>query len=96
MPRRLLAYAQICDAPAEHPKDLETMLFHARYERLFPGEGGLDLAGLLRALPCELPLFVEVQTQELAKSVHARDRAARALAGLRKVLDALAESDARE
>jgi sugar phosphate isomerase/epimerase len=91
-----MAYAQICDAPAERPADLDTMLYHARYERLFPGEGGLDLAALLRALPRDLPLTVEVPTQKLAATVPARDRAARARAGLLKLLDELAASDARE
>jgi sugar phosphate isomerase/epimerase len=96
VPRELMAYAQICDAPAERPADLQAMLYHARFERLFPGEGGLDLAGLLRALPRDLPLAVEVPTQELAKTVPARDRAARARVGLLKLLDGLAASDAKQ
>ena len=92
-PRAMLGYAQICDAPAERPADLDTMLYHARYERMFPGEGELDLAGLLRALPRDLPLAVEVPTQKLAP---ARERAVRALAGLRALLDDLAAFDATQ
>jgi sugar phosphate isomerase/epimerase len=93
IPRGMLSYAQICDAPAERPKDLQTMLFQARYERLFPGEGGLDLLGLMRALPRDLPLSLEIPRTELAKTVPAAERARRALAGLKKLLDKLAEID---
>jgi sugar phosphate isomerase/epimerase len=94
VPRGMLEYAQICDAPAARPTDYETMIFQARYERLFPGEGGLDLLGLLRALPRDLPLSLEIPRTELAKSVPAAERARRALAGLTTLLDKLAEADA--
>ena len=32
----------------------------ARGDRLFPGEGALDLEGLLHALPADLPVSVEI------------------------------------
>ena len=91
VPRGMLEYAQICDAPAERPQDPAAMLFQARYERLFPGEGGLDLIGLLRALPRDLPLSLEVPRTELAKTVPAAQRARRAMAGLQQLLDRLDE-----
>ena len=56
MPPTLIAYAQICDAHGPRPADFETMIFQARNERAFPGEGNLDLAGMLRALPPGIPL----------------------------------------
>jgi sugar phosphate isomerase/epimerase len=94
VPRRMLSYAQICDAPAERPKDLDGMLFQARYERLFPGEGGLDLLGLVRALPRDLPLSLEIPRTELAKTVSAEERARRAMAGMQALLERLAAVDA--
>jgi len=51
VPTSMLHYAQLCDAPAERPRDTETLLFQARAERLMPGDGGLDLRAILRALP---------------------------------------------
>jgi len=93
VPRGMLAYAQICDAPAERPKDLETMLFQARFERLFPGEGGLDLLGLVKALPRDLPLSLEVPRTELAKTMPAAERARRGLAGMQTLLQRLAAID---
>ena len=41
--RSRLRYMQLCDAPAERPRDTATLLHQARAERLMPGDGGLDL-----------------------------------------------------
>jgi sugar phosphate isomerase/epimerase len=75
--RQRLHYAQLCDAPAERPRDTETLLHQARAERLMPGDGGLDLVGILRALPSSLPLALEVPMLALAKTVPAVERATR-------------------
>jgi len=75
--RERLHYAQLCDAPAERPRDTETLLHQARAERLMPGDGGLDLVGILRALPSELVLSLEVPMNTLAKTVPAVERAKR-------------------
>lgn len=77
VPVERLHYAQLCDAPAERPRDLPTLLLQARCERLMPGDGGLDLAGILRALPPTLPLAVEVPMLTLSKTVPAVARARR-------------------
>ena len=50
VPPSWLRYVQLCDAPAERPTTLEGLLHQARAERLLPGEGGLDLRGILRAV----------------------------------------------
>ena len=60
LPRTLLHYAQICDAPAAIPPTREGLIHDARQERLLPGEGGIDLASMLAALPPDLPLSVEI------------------------------------
>lgn len=64
IPRALLHYAQICDAPtrAQHGRafSVDEMIHTARCERLMPGEGGIDLQGLFDALPHDLPVSVEV------------------------------------
>jgi sugar phosphate isomerase/epimerase len=51
---------QLCDAAAERPATMNEIIRQAREERLYPGEGGIDLSGLLRALPPGLPVSVEV------------------------------------
>jgi sugar phosphate isomerase/epimerase len=77
IPPRVFHYAQLCDAPAERPTDTATLLHQARAERLMPGDGGLDLKGILRALPADLPLGLEIPMHELARSVAAVERARR-------------------
>ena len=77
IPRGRLRYMQICDAPAERPRDTETLIYHARNERLMPGDGALDLPGILRALPDDIPIALEIPMRTLAKTVGAVERAKR-------------------
>ena len=79
-------FMQFCDVPAAIPPTMDEILAEARGERLFPGEGGVDLVGLLRALPRDIPLSLEVPTLTLAKTVGATERARRALAATQRVL----------
>lgn len=68
LPAELIAYAQVCDAPARGPlgsPDLAALAHEARHERLVPGDGELDLRGLVAALPPATPLTVEVQSDAL-------------------------------
>lgn len=74
----LLPYLQLCDAPAERPLDQETLLFQARAARMLPGEGGLDLLGLVEAFPSGRPIALEVPMQALARTMPALERATRA------------------
>ena len=89
VPARHLRYMQLCDAPAERPADVETVIHQARAERLMPGDGGLDLRGILRAVPPCIPVSVEVPMRTLARSVPALLRARRMLAKTRQLLDSL-------
>jgi sugar phosphate isomerase/epimerase len=75
--RGRLRYLQLCDAPAERPADTEGLLHQARSERLMPGDGALDLGGLLRAMPADIPIALEVPMRTLAQSVGAVERARR-------------------
>jgi len=59
-PARLFPCVQLCDARAGRPATMDEIIRQAREERLYPGEGGIDLAAMLRALPPELPVSVEI------------------------------------
>lgn len=89
VPPAWLRYAQLCDAPAERPTERAELLRQARSDRLLPGEGGLDLAGILRALPRETPLSLEIAQEALARTMPALARARRALAATHALLDRL-------
>lgn len=86
IPAPRLRFVQLCDAPAAIPQTMDAILAEARGERLFPGDGELDLPALLRAVPREVPLSIEAPTLTLARSVGALERARRALAATRRVL----------
>ena len=86
VPPSRLHFMQFCDVPAQIPPTMDEILSQARAERLFPGEGGVDLLGILRAVPRDIPLSIEVPTLMLAKTVGAAERARRALAATRRVL----------
>ena len=83
VPRKRLRYMQLCDAPPERPADMQEIIRQARSDRLFPGDGGLDLKGLLRALPPHIPLSLEVP---LAKYRAPLERARRELEKTKAIL----------
>lgn len=83
VPREYLHYAQFCDAYAEPPADMQEIIRQARGDRLFPGEGGLDLRGLLGALPADLALSLEIP---VAKAMAPLERARRARAASEAIL----------
>ena len=67
LPRHLLPYAQFCDAPAAGPgaDDVDGIIREAVDERLQCGEGELPLGPLLRALPEDVPLSIELRSKYL-------------------------------
>lgn len=89
---RLLSYAQLCDGPAL--ADSALALDRERYvaevfDRLSPGEGVFPLTALLKNLPAELPLDVEVPALRLNGSdISPREHARSAVMGARQVLTA--------
>jgi hypothetical protein len=78
-------------APAERPTSVEGLLFHAREARDFPGRGGLDLKGVLRALPAGVPISVEIPNTALDTVMTVHQRVSAALAAAKALL---AELDA--
>ncbi len=82
VPRRLVDYVQVCDARGPRPTDFATMIHQARHERAFPGEGNLDLAGMLGALPPGLPLSLEAPVESLAAALTPVERARRGRAAI--------------
>jgi sugar phosphate isomerase/epimerase len=80
----LFEYAQLCDAPAAIPSR-ERMLEEPS-DRLMPGQGGLPLVDLVRALPADLPIAIEAPVKAL-EHLSPRERASRAKRGLERILE---------
>ena len=57
------------------PPTNEGLIHTARFERLFPGEGGIDVHGILAALPPGLPYALEIPRATLVAQVGAKEHA---------------------
>jgi sugar phosphate isomerase/epimerase len=86
LPRNWFRYVQVCDGPGVWESDRASLVHAAVSERLFPGEGAIDLVGLLRALPRGVPIALEIPTATLARTAPAAERLRHAVAATRKVL----------
>jgi sugar phosphate isomerase/epimerase len=59
LPKGLVRYLQICDAPMVQPSDNAACIAEARGARMLPGEGQLWLKDLMAVLPPDLAISVE-------------------------------------
>ncbi len=66
VPASRLPFVHLCDAPAGRDWSRDELLHTARAERLAPGEGGIDLAGILGCLPAGIPVALEAPMTGLA------------------------------
>lgn len=66
LPREWFHFAQISDAPATYSTTRDELIRIGRAERLYLGEGGIDVASILGRLP-QVPLSIEIpNTAKLA------------------------------
>jgi sugar phosphate isomerase/epimerase/4-hydroxyphenylpyruvate dioxygenase-like putative hemolysin len=89
LPAAWFHFAHVCDAPAEVPATTEGIIYTARFERLFPGEGGIDMRGILAALPGGIPYALEIPRATLVAQVGAKEHARLAISAARRHLDAV-------
>jgi len=80
-------FAHVCDAPATVPTTVEGVIHTARFERLLPGEGGIDVHGILSALPPGIPYALEIPRATLVAQVGGKEHARMAIAAARRHLD---------
>lgn len=85
-PASCFPYMQLCDAPAERPTDMATLLHQARNERMMPGDGGIDLRAQLGGLPAGIPIALEIPMQAWSRNTPALERTKRMLAKTRAFL----------
>jgi sugar phosphate isomerase/epimerase len=76
-PPDLLRFVHICDAPLEIPSK-EGLLHAGRAERLYPGDGGIDLAAIVKRLP-PMVYGIELPNLALAKEIGNAEHVFRAL-----------------
>lgn len=79
-------FVQLADAAGPAPTTTEGLIFTAREDRLFPGEGDLDLRTILAHLPSNIPVAVEIPNSALAARMTNEQRAAAACEATRNLL----------
>ncbi|WP_433046096.1 TIM barrel protein [Dactylosporangium sp. CS-033363] len=89
LPAEWFHFAHVCDAPAAVPPTNDELIHTARFERLFPGEGGIDVHGILDALPAGIPYALEIPRAELVAQIGAKEHARRALSATSEHLGGL-------
>lgn len=87
LPAERINYVQFCDGPRDYDPSDAGLIEVARRARLMPGEGGIDLAGLARAIPGDAVVSVEIPNHALAERLDAKGRAALALRTTRAVVE---------
>jgi sugar phosphate isomerase/epimerase len=88
LPPEWFHYVHVCDAPGEIPVTTAELIHTARFERLFPGEGGIDMLRILDALPEGLPYALEIPRATLVAQVGPKEHARLAIGAARSHLDA--------
>ena len=69
IPVEWIHYVQLCDGSIPTPDTDAELVRQAREERLAPGAGGLDLAGMLAALPTGTPISIELPNEPQRQAV---------------------------
>jgi sugar phosphate isomerase/epimerase len=87
VPAQWFRFVQVCDAPGEYSNQKDELIRIGRGARLYLGEGGIDIAAMLRHLP-NVPLSVEIPHIERQAELGAEEHARRSLETARRYLDA--------
>jgi sugar phosphate isomerase/epimerase len=87
LPREWFRFTHVCDAEKQCPPTLEGVIRTARDERLFPGEGTIDVRGILACLPEDIPYSLEIPRVALTKAVGPEEVARLAIRVAQSLLD---------
>jgi 4-hydroxyphenylpyruvate dioxygenase-like putative hemolysin/sugar phosphate isomerase/epimerase len=87
LPASWFHFAHVGDAPAKIPGTTAEIIHTARFERLFPGDGGIDVRGILNAMPAQIPYALEIPRAMLVAQVGGKEHARMALNAARRHLD---------
>ena len=85
VPREWFHFTHVNDAPAQIPTTEEGLIHTAREERLYAGEGGIDLAAILRRIP-SVPYSIELPHTARVKEIGYAEHAFRCLETMKAYL----------
>lgn len=84
IPQELIQLFQICDAPANFDASHTALIHTARSNRLFPGDGEIDLKGILTCIPDSTMISVEVPNTNITSP---QQRAMQALKATKRIVE---------
>lgn len=87
IPRDWFHFAHICDGPKEIPSDKAGLIHTGRDERLYLGEGGIDIATILSKLPDQLVYSIELPHLKRVEILGSAEHARRCLENAKKYLE---------
>jgi sugar phosphate isomerase/epimerase len=82
-------YIQVCDAPHIETPTLDQLIHNARGERLLPGDGDIDIASMLKALPRDKVISIEIPRTHEEAIISPRERALQALKRTQQLIASL-------
>ncbi len=85
LPREWFHFAHLCDAPAAIPQERAEMVRVMREGRLYVGEGGIDVASILRHLPVDV-YSIELPNAEYCREIGCAEHVFRCIETLRAYL----------
>jgi sugar phosphate isomerase/epimerase len=87
LPQRWFHFAHLCDAPAEFPTDRAELIRIMREGRLYLGEGGIDVASILKHMP-EMVYSIELPNLAYVREMGYAEHAFRCLETTRAYVEA--------
>ncbi|WP_153110607.1 sugar phosphate isomerase/epimerase family protein [Propionivibrio limicola] len=88
LPPDYLGALHLCDAPAEIPTTKEGLIHTGRGERLYVGEGGIDIAGIVSNMPANVVCGIEIPHIERLKAIGASEHISRSIETTKAYLEA--------
>jgi sugar phosphate isomerase/epimerase len=79
IPSSYFRYFHLCDAPSQAPTSVDEMKRILREERLYVGEGGIDIAGIVNSIPVNTPCSIEMPNIKRVKELGYEEYARRCL-----------------
>jgi sugar phosphate isomerase/epimerase len=79
VPSSYFRFLHLCDAPAKIPTSQEEMVRIIRENRLYVGEGDIDVAGIVNSIPPDTPCSIEIPNTKRAKELGNEEFARRCL-----------------
>ena len=85
-PMESFGLIHICDAPEAIPSTQEELIVSGRTQRFYPGDGGVDIAGVVRRIDENIVIGIEIPNKDSVEKYGAFEHAHRCLSATKRYL----------